>query len=327
MKYIFIFIFIIFNTLYAYENIDYLNKIRKNVGLNELNFDFKLSYLSNNHLKYMLKEKKVTHFQNNYKNIFFSGRTINDRLNKLYPNNNFIIIGENISMGYLNDKDSINELIDSPYHRFNFLKNYDLVGFSKSNNFNGKENLIVYSLAKIKNIHNNNKIIIYPYNKQKNVPTYFFSDSEVPDPIKIRNIVGYPITLSNFKYKNIHFELINNETNVKIPIFVKNHFNDSHIRKNDYLIIPKKILKNNTKYKFFIKCSDYNNKNKIFFTTFKTMKYKKPFLIKNNNNNKIHIKYGKPPYFIKIKNKKYKLNQYTFKLINLNEKYTILDSN
>jgi uncharacterized protein YkwD len=108
------------------EGLKYLNQLRSNAGMLTYSANSNLNISAYNHARYLMINNTFGHYEEDSKDGF-SGSWASDRAVVAgYPHR---IVGENVSGGNDNVKDSIDGLFSAIYHRFGFLDfMYDEIG-------------------------------------------------------------------------------------------------------------------------------------------------------------------------------------------------------
>jgi Uncharacterized protein with SCP/PR1 domains len=190
--------------------LEYLNEIRRAVGVREVVLDPYLTEAAQNHANY-LKVNKLTDFdylrRNNIdghyedaKNSGFTGETAKQRAWAVGYNATSTV-GEVISYGSRNYYEGIDVLLDLPYHRTGLLNPYlDRVGFAKAGD------VVVINLGFLSTL-DNPPFYVYPYDGQKDVSLAFYGN-EIPNPLEQFNVskTGYVITYRPASWKDGEFE-------------------------------------------------------------------------------------------------------------------------
>ncbi|MDB5729006.1 MAG: hypothetical protein JWQ00_2211 [Noviherbaspirillum sp.] len=93
-------------------------------------------------------------------------------------------------------------------------------------------------------------VVIYPYDNQQLVPTIFFSDREIPDPVPDRNEVGYPVSVHANITATIGVQTfaIRPRGGADLPVRLLTHQTDSETPLSAASIIPTGILAPQTTY-------------------------------------------------------------------------------
>ena len=114
------------------DGISYLNDLRGSLGMIPLFQEAHLENAASNHARYLTENNIFSHYESATAS-YFSGVTPALRaVNAGYQHQN---VGENISSGNVDVKDSIDTLFSAIYHRFGFLDfRYDEVGIGFSQN-------------------------------------------------------------------------------------------------------------------------------------------------------------------------------------------------
>ena len=114
----------------ANEALEYLNALRQAAGLEAFSFNKQLRDSAYNHAVYLYNTQSTSHFQSNKTSSSFTGYDVAER--SLYVGYPHSAVGENISGGQQNFRDSIDGLMSAIYHRFGFLDpEFDEIGLAK----------------------------------------------------------------------------------------------------------------------------------------------------------------------------------------------------
>ena len=274
--------------------LNYLNRLRTGAGLIEFSSNQLLKNAAKNHANYLTWNNTIGHFEENSK-AGFTGTYASDRiLHAGYPTP---LVIENVSSNNRNYKESIDGLFSAIYHRMAFLDfQSDEIGIGITQNPNDKfktsfvYNMSATALAQLykeknathpKSIHiptkvlnkaltvhknKNAKIVTYPFTNQHDVPPAFFD--ELPDPLPLHRVSGFPISVSlnqaHFKHvKLLQFELFDNDGVAIKETLTYDHKSDPHQRLNtfDYVLFPLKRLEWNRQY--YVKFSALVDNKKI----------------------------------------------------------------
>ncbi len=175
--------------------LEYVNQYRKFMGLQELRLNDSLNAAALAHANYMALNKQITHEQlANAKG--FTGAKPWDRVGAFGYGGS--LVSENLSSGNRNYRESIDGLVDAPYHRLVWLN-----PFLTDLGYGMKDRYYTYKFGGGKT--EKDKLMVYPMENQTDVNTAW-SGNESPNPLRFHNKkqnVGYPITLSYFTDKNI----------------------------------------------------------------------------------------------------------------------------
>jgi len=261
--------------------LDYLNRLRTGAGLIKFRSNRLLKNAAKNHANYLTRNNTIGHFEEK-SNTGFTGTYASDRI--LHAGYATPLVIENVSSNNRNYKESIDGLFSAIYHRMAFLDfQGDEIGIGITQNPNDKfktsfvYNMSAKALAQLykeknathpKSIHiptkilnkaltvhknKNAKIVTYPFNHQHDVPPAFFD--ELPDPLPLYRVSGFPISISfnqaHFKHvKLLKFELFNSDGGAINNTLIYDHQSDPHQRLNnfDYVLFPLKRLDWNTQY-------------------------------------------------------------------------------
>ncbi len=219
----------------------YLNRLRCYIGEDNLTLNSNLSNAALNHSKYMNETQEVGHYESNSNALNYTGYSPSDRVNNAVYNNTFI--GENVSAGQGNYKESINGLMSAIYHRFGFLHlNINEIGIGKDSYF------YTYDLGE-NGSTNSPEVVIWPPKDAKNISPVFFEES--PDPLPDYSVSGYPVSV---EFKNSAtvdaFSLSDaNSNNIGlITLMYKDNDPNNHFTDKQFAIFPKYRLDWGSKY-------------------------------------------------------------------------------
>lgn len=224
------------------QTLEYLNQLRKGVGLIPLVNNNRLKNSAKNHAKYLIKNALIGHFED--KNIIgYTGKYASQRA--IYNGYKTSMVIENISNNNFTYKESIDGLMAAIYHRFGFLDfHIDEIGIGveqsqtdksqtafvydmgshnledicqKKNSIKSGEyatNICADKSLKIEaklfnhildlNRKRNPKVITYPFDGQTDIPPAFYD--ELPDPLPNYSVSGFPISMS---FNDSYFKNIN----------------------------------------------------------------------------------------------------------------------
>ena len=175
--------------------LEYVNQYRKFMGLQELQLNDSLNAAALAHANYMAMNKQITHEQfANAKG--FTGIKPWDRVGAFGYGGS--LVGENLSSGNKDYRESIDGLVDAPYHRLTWMN-----PFFTDLGYGMKDRYYTYKFGGGKG--GKDKAMVYPMENQTDVNTTW-SGNESPNPLRFhdkKENVGYPITFSYFTDKNI----------------------------------------------------------------------------------------------------------------------------
>ena len=214
------------------RTLNYLNTLRKKAGLIPLNLNSKLNNAAKNHANYLMKHRKIGHYEDENRSGY-TGKYGSNRSVAMGYETPMVI--ENVSSHNRAYKESVDGLMAAIYHRFGFLDfHIDEIGIGVAQNLqNRAETAFVYDMGSkklttlcieaenrevlkpLENIcanpkssiskddfltaihahrYQNAKFVLYPYAGQKDVPPVFYE--ELPDPLPNHSVSGFPISIS-----------------------------------------------------------------------------------------------------------------------------------
>lgn len=228
------------------EAVNYLNTIRKILGLSVLSVHQSLTAAAQSHSNFL----QLNHFIGHYQGKEYPGFT------GVAPQDRAVFFGysgsatEGIDYGTSSPRISIEGLMDAPYHRLGLINPNDRevgVGFS----------LQPYTM--VINTGNpgsrdNDRVMVYPYPGQQDAKSAWFV-AESPNPLasygKDKIYVGYPISLSLHDAKTKEIQLISaalkDSAGHDVPHYIVDSRRESEFRKHVFLI-PQQPLKPGTTY-------------------------------------------------------------------------------
>ena len=301
--------------------LNYLNALRKGAGLVSFTSHNQLKQAARNHGDYLIENDCIGHFEE-ANNSYFTGTYASDRI--IHAGYNTPLVIENVSSNNQNYKESIDGLFSAIYHRMAFLdfqgdeigigirQNLDdktktafvynmsakaLNKLYKDKNFkNPKEGFIPSKiLTQALNSHkdNNAKVVTYPFKNQEDVPAAFFD--ELPDPLPLHRVSGFPISVSfnQAHFQNVElvqFQLFNKDGVLVNDTLTYDHKSDPHQRLNsfDFVLFPLTRLDWNSQYQVkFIAMVDGKKVEKNW--SFKTRTFEEPLHTVTSTQNKFTI--------------------------------------
>ena len=254
----------------AQDALLYFNQIRHRVGLIPLERDERLEKAVLLHCKYMDQAGKLSHKEKPGK-PFFTGKMPDQRAVQAGLHCRYV--AENLSFNQENERDAINDLLATVYHRFSLLSpNLDIAGFAHYGRYYGlmlansyldslcyafhsNPDLISFIYVSVCDLYQkkiplldflnalervqqkNASIIVYPYPGQREVPVAF--SEEEPNPVPKCFVVGYPITVEFNPYyypllpTNVVIKLRDSRGRV-VPSRLLTASNDPHHKLNLY---------------------------------------------------------------------------------------------
>lgn len=229
--------------------LNYINNFRKFAGLSPLQLNDALNAAAVSHSNYMAANKKITHEQF-VNDKGFIGEGSFKRAGAFGYKWGYVV--ENLSFGQKDYKESIEGLINAPYHRLIWLNPY-----VRDLGYGVKDNYFTYKLGGKKVTED--KLVVYPIENQANVPTSW-DGNETPNPLRFystKGDVGYPISLSYFSGKNVvKFTVeeakLTNSKNNPVAIYLNTPEKDNHLQES-ILIIPSSPLAKGELYSVYVK--------------------------------------------------------------------------
>jgi len=251
---------------YVDATLNRVNYYREIAGLSPVSKSDLLSQVAQAHADYLNVNNEAGHYETQGKPNFV-GVAPKDRAD--YFGYSWGSIGEVISFG-VGAEEGIDNLMAAIYHRFIILSPSFTeagVGDAAHPTYGVVE---VVNFGRPKTTPSPTKIIaIYPGDGQEEVPTSFNSDTEYPDPVPGKGVVGYPISIhfsSDYTIFNPQFSLYKDEQLVETV-----QVNNSETQPTAFSIIPWDKLEANTLYKVvFTATVNDSIYEKIW--TFKTVK-------------------------------------------------------
>jgi hypothetical protein len=302
-------LFFLFSFLFSdneNEGFAYLQKLRKKANMISFSRNNLLDKASSNHSNYLKINDTGGHIESSSKPSF-TGKGPVDRAKQVGLFSKFI--GENVSTGQFNFKDSIDDLFTAIYHRLGFLDvSFDMVGLGKSGDkysylmsnseiedicknapSENKGQLIcankkAFGNARISGLKKkiadkNPKFILWPPKNSDDNPPYFYD--EHPDPLPNHEVSGNPVSITFNKYYDSSppslntFKLLDSKNKEVKTIFrsKNNAVNSGYIDEYSFILFPDKRLNWNSTYKIEY---DFSSKkgNIKGFSTFKTRELK-----------------------------------------------------
>ena len=310
---------------------DYLNHIRKNLGMNPLRNNRILEKSAKNHARYLI-QNPLSHYQNPNR-ASFTGKTPADRA--IFEGYHSKLVTENFSSGQGDAIASIDGLMSAIYHRFGFLDfSQNEVGIGIADSDSGPRyvynmgNDILNDLCKKEDFEPisssyystlcdqekkipadifdqaekqipqlNPEVIVWPQNGANDISPVFYD--EMPDPLPDLVVSGYPVSIqfnhSKFKYiKLIQFKLYQigiKDTLVKTRLLTHKNDPNQKFTKFQFALFPFKRLDWNSRYK--VKAT-FNLDGKKFVKTweFSTRKFNQPIFHVSGEKELINLRPG-----------------------------------
>lgn len=183
----------------ATDGFNWFNFRRQQAGLHAVTRNAKLDAAAQGHSDYQKLNDTITHYQT-VGQLGFTGTSPGDRMEAAgyaFPPDNYAY-GEVISSA--SDPSGFaaaDNLIAAIYHRFVILgPMYKEAGAGAAMSSGGLTYFTTdFAAIGLDNGLGTGKVAVYPTDGQQRVPTSFFSDNELPDPVPDRNQVGYPISV------------------------------------------------------------------------------------------------------------------------------------
>jgi hypothetical protein len=257
-----------------------VNELRKKAGMTPLQFNSKLQEASIKHIEYLLENRVYSHYEKEGESGFI-GTTPMDR--GRYVGYKPLYYVENLTIGFINAKNSIDALMQSVYHRFGFLDFYvNEIGV-------GYKDLIHnYNMGNSKNIDvtadGNPAFVLWPPNGYENTQV-LFANFENPNPLLnedcvIGGVTGNPISVQfNPHTPDIIFEsfrLFSGEKEIAtLTNLDKLSDPNGILTSKEFLIFPAHPLKINTSYTAIFK-GYIGGEQKVISWNFKTRAYDYP---------------------------------------------------
>ena len=260
--------------------LDYINSIRVHSGASRLKYSKALSYAAKKHAIYLKNNHEYGHSESSRKISFFGAMPWNRIVNAGFGSKAVV---ENISFGERSYRASVDEIMNTVYHRLAFLDTkVDSLGFAKFRNiyvydmgnskisslckhsFSNKgtmmQNLCKDSYKQLplklfrnvlnKTESNSKSIITYPYSNQQNVSVSLANERP---KFTYKRACGLPvsITFNNYYYRSVSikkFEL--KRGNRVVPSRIVTFRNDraKKVKKGTFVLLPLEKLKHSTKY-------------------------------------------------------------------------------
>lgn len=229
-----------------------INEVRTIASLPRVEIDPILSQSASDHAKYLILNNKFTREQNTG-DINFTGATLEDRLNNL----GYKRASKEMFCQTDNALDSIDLFMNTVYHRLRLL-NPDLKYLGYGTYKSKDKEIHVFDFGYLN--ENEEKfrwdVIFYPANNSTEIKTNWSGD-ENPDPLPLgtQKPLGYPVTIVfKDKVNSVSKAELIDETGNKINSFIITPINDINNKDfNAVIIVPKEVLKDNTKYVVIVK--------------------------------------------------------------------------
>ncbi|WP_292933111.1 CAP domain-containing protein [Noviherbaspirillum sp.] len=239
----------------ATDGFNWMNFRRQQAGVAAVTRNSRLDLAAQGHSDYQRLNDVITHEQTVGK-PGFTGRTTGDRLlaaGYAIPAGGYAY-GEVISA--TSDRSGFNaaeDLIAAIYHRFVIFEPIFKEGGAGAATVPGGLTYFTTDFAAIgldTPAQDQGKVFAYPYPGQQRVPTNFFSDNEVPDPVPNRNEVGYPVSIHAFLGTTLTVQsfTIQPRGEGAMPVQLLKHDSDPQTPESAVAIIPLSVLKPGTVY-------------------------------------------------------------------------------
>jgi len=250
--------------------LDYLNSLRRGVGVPIFHYNSKLEQATFNHERYLDDTVDTfninqIHYENNttYPSIHYTGVYPTDRA--LHTGYTGYYAGDVVTFGYgdINATQSLKNLIPMIYHRqamltWNFMNEIGIGGVQTAYISKSQAHLMGAKSDRDTFIRAvSAKIMVYPYVGQTQVQTTFFNN-EVPDPLpNNNNNVGNPISVTFNSYYTTSvsmtsFKLFKDNTNTEVTnVLLMDKATDPNgdFGDTDFALFPLDVLDSNTTYR------------------------------------------------------------------------------
>lgn len=238
----------------ATDGFNWFNFRRQQAGLPALTRNSLIANAAQGHSDYQKINDTITHTQTAGK-PGFTGATPDDRMEA--AGYNFITpfaFGEVISAtadpsGFR----SAESLITAIYHRFAIMEpQFKEAGSGTATVPNGYT-YFTTNFASSDGLGAGLKrggLITYPFADQVRVPTVFYSDQEVPDPVPGQNAVGYPVSIhANISSRvAVQSFTLQPRGGAPLPVRLLSNGNDSQTPRSTAAIVPLSTLRSGTTY-------------------------------------------------------------------------------
>jgi uncharacterized protein YkwD len=231
-----------------YRTLAIINGIRRDMGLAPARMDPSLNASSMLHTRYHQMNNSTGHYQDSKKPGYI-GHEPWERHEALgWVGDSW----ETVSYGTDSEEDSIQSLVDAPYHRLPYMQPGEiLVGSGYAKN----RMTVAFSMSRA------TSTVLYPFDGQRDVPTSW-DGRERPDPFRIhpasRTPSGYPLMLAHFnkdrKRLSVRSARLFDEQGIEVPCWLNTPANDSELF-NALILIPRAPLQPNTGYMVRVEAS------------------------------------------------------------------------
>jgi hypothetical protein len=225
-----------------------VNRFRAGLGLEPVRMDDRLNTASVYHSRYLARNGTTGHYEDSGK-PGFTGSEPGDR------HMAFGWVGsswEAVAFGSTDENESIQNLIDAPYHRIPFMQPGELAfgsGYAD------------HRLTTAFSMSSQRATLVYPADRQVRVPLRW-AYRERPDPLRLhpgaKRPVGYPIMLVHFAPETETLEVrsakLMDAQGSTVPTFLNTPQNDDEL-KNAVVLIPKLPLSPDSVYTASVEAS------------------------------------------------------------------------
>ncbi len=240
---------------YASDGFNWFNFRRKQMGLPLLMRSKVIDAAAQNHSLYQKLNNGISHDEFNGK-PGYTGTGLFNRLNYVgysFSMQDAYAYGEVIAASTRSSGFSAGEeLIAAIFHRFLiFEPSYKEAGAGAASS--GAYTYFTTDFAANNGLGNGigkGKLASYPFANQTQVPTIFYSDEEIPDPVPNQNAVGYPISVHADTTSTVLVRTFSVQVRGGLPLAVKvfSSINSSETPHSAAAIIPLTTLTPNTLY-------------------------------------------------------------------------------
>jgi len=193
--------------------LEYLNEIRRAVGVGELKLDPYLVEAAQNHANYMHMHNIVTHSEDPKKEGF-TGRDMTARVNAVGYED--VSLRELVKNGAKSLEHGIDSFMETAYHRLPLIGHLNqTVGFGIAGD------KMVILLDRTKERPENPDVLVYPYDGQEDVYTSFLGESEDPNPLVKFNLKRSGTVISYYtpEWGTVHTTQIKDSKGNDVPHF------------------------------------------------------------------------------------------------------------
>ncbi len=250
--------------------LDYLNKVRKSLGLKAFNANDNLHTSALNHSKYQVFNDEMGHLETEGKE-YFSGKSIQDRIeNAGYTN--YYTIGENVAFD-TEPKNNVDDLLSAIYHRKGFLSfDFTDIGVGKATDNEGSVRVAYTYDMGSKNFSGSSEdkdYVVYPIDK---LNVSIFSGEE-PNPIAGHKFSGNPASIffnnnkvdcSSISMDSFTLtDLTDNIETENLKILTRDNDSNGIFGSCDFALFPKEREKFGHKYQATFKYEDNSGSHTV----------------------------------------------------------------